>query len=450
LTSFFIPMTAVQLFTESDVSQHYDFLNTCGFLGEGRGYLRVAYSDRETQAMNHFKEWAEARGAVAEWDEVRNLVLTWNPKADRFVEFCSHLDTVPQGGNFDGAAGIISGVLSAERITKEGMLPNDIGARVRIFRGEESGTFGVAYIGSLAAFGQFDPKHLGKVYDAGSFDPVFGAKRLEDAMVSQGVDLSFIKNNKPTISEAIKDTIISSQELHIEQGPVLLDAEKDIGVVTSIRGANRIEIMVHGQAAHSGTTPRDKRKDANLGAAKVMMMLDNYLTRELSGGISGQERDLIITPSMIQGGEGMSLVSRECSLKVDIRGTDPKYLEDVLRTLKNDIPEFLEGDGLTCTISEISRTRPVESLDPLLRAAAIDVSYDISFSYMELPSGAGHDSAVIAQQKRSDGSIIPTGMIFIPNDGESHHPSEYTTHGAIARGASVMALSSAINAEGPI
>ena len=431
------------LFKKEHIAEHYDFLNTCGFLGyketgETRGYLRAAYSDAETAAMMHFHDWAVAKGAVAEWDHARNLCLTWNPTADQFIEYCSHVDTVPGGGNYDGVAGIVAEVLAAEKLIKEGMLPKKFGVKVRIFRGEESGTFGVAYIGSKSLKGVFDPLHL---------DKQFGAMRLRDAMISQGADIDKIVAGVRTLSDAENDAVIERRELHIEQGPVLLnepDQPIDIGIVTSIRGARRLEVVLHGKSAHSGTTPLAYRRDANVMAARVILMAETFLERELR---SDDEPDLIITPSLMKGGTGYSSVSGVATLGFDIRGTNKAYLDDVTSRLSLGITELLHLQSTKIEFQEVSRTEPVEALDTLIQAAVLDVVEDAGMTSLELPSGAGHDLAELATLSRSDGSSIPSGMIFIPTISDSHSPDEQIPDGSLEKGAHILTLSSALFAE---
>jgi N-carbamoyl-L-amino-acid hydrolase len=302
--------------------------------------------------MDYFGQWAEARGAITEWDPVRNKIITFNPDskpADCYIEFISHLDTVPSGGNFDGAAGIVAGVLAAEKLIKEKILPKGIGVRVRIYRGEESGTFGVAYIGSLAAAGLLDPVHL---------DKSFGGQKLLDAMKSQKVDLSYITQRRPAILTEQIDTILYSDELHIEQGPILIDSGLDIGVVTSIRGAIRAVYNFTGETAHSGTTPLHLRKDAISALGPIINEFNQFLSDRLTEFPPDQNPawDLIATITEVKGGVGPSSVGGESSMRIDLRGIDTNYMNQCVEELSQRLKAITSKLNLGFVSCELSRT----------------------------------------------------------------------------------------------
>ena len=411
------------LIQSSEVAFHYEFLTPCGYLGEGLGYLRAAYSDEETAAMGHFIQWAENEGAIAEFDALKNVTLTWNPDAEKFIEFCSHVDTVPNGGNYDGAAGIVAGVLAASHLHRNGDLGKSFGVRVQIFRGEEAGTYRKAYLGSSAAHGFLDPKVL---------DHTFQGIRLRDAMISQGVDPKIIEEKTATISQERIDSTLWVIELHIEQGPELVAQKADIGVVTGIRGSERFEITVTGQFAHSGTTPMDRRKDAILASAYIIVGLDTLLKAYPSN------EDIVQTVGEISGGKGVSIVSGHTKFLLDVRSCNPELLGDYLKEVKALIGEIAAKNNVEVMIQPIGGAIPVPDVSIDIINAMEQAARALDLSSVRLPSGAGHDITTYAQRMRSDGKRVPIGMVFIPNTGESHSPSEDTTHEAIADGANAL------------
>jgi N-carbamoyl-L-amino-acid hydrolase len=189
------------------IETHYSRLNQIGVLPHGieEGFMRPAYSDAETSAMQYVEQAALAGGLLCRWDAIGNLVIETPGEYRHWVETGSHMDTVPAGGNYDGTAGVVAG-LEALLAIKKSSIQIRYGLRLRIWRGEESAAFGITSIGAQAAFGALNPKLL---------QNNFQSQSLDQAMESQHADPDFIRSATPTISTAEKDGITAYIELHI-------------------------------------------------------------------------------------------------------------------------------------------------------------------------------------------------------------------------------------------
>jgi hydantoinase/carbamoylase family amidase len=423
------------------IAAHYEVLHHIGNLGPRLedGFLRAGYSDEETQAMKHFESKGRELGLLSRWDGAGNLFLEYPGRSPEFVETASHLDTVPNGGNFDGAAGVTAGFAAIQALLSSGAALRR-GVRLRIWRNEESATFNSLYTGSLGAFGQYNCKSLANR---------FGGRTLEEAMRSQGVNPSHFSGGKPTLSKDEIDRIGAHIELHIEQGNLLETTRKQIGVVTSIRGSWRAWFFLTGSFDHSGATPMGAhfRRDVNLAMAKMHVGLDMLAHAELA-----KERDLVQTVGVINSSSefnanypelhqnALTKVSGFGYFSLDIRSADNAFHRSYCTKAEAFLSRIAEEHGITLRMQPISVVPAVEALDSGIQSALEHSCRELGCSHQRMPSGAGHDAAVVARQKKSDGSSIPVGMIFIPcRGGKSHCVEEFASCEDIARGASVLA-----------
>ena len=423
------------------IKSRYSVLDYIGNLGAAPedGYLRAAYSDDETRAMKVLAEAAADAGLNCKWDKIGNLTIEMPGNFSEWVETGSHLDTVPYGGNFDGLAGVVAG-LEALIALKASSRRLKRGIRLRIWRGEESAHFGSSSTGSKGAFGILDPAVLSNR---------FKGITLKEAMLSQGCDLSPVENKIATISQGEIDSIYAYIELHIEQGDLLETSGKELGIVLGVRGAARMMVTLEGAFDHSGATPMgtEYRKDVNLALGHIIVRLDELATKHIEEGM-----DLVQTIGVINSSSELNDVDphvyrnavtkvsgfgyfshevRSCnSVESDLFSLEAK--EVILNTAKNF--------GVSADIKDLGKTAGIPSLSKIVQAALEASSCEVGTSFMEMSSGAWHDAAVVASQQRSDGSAIPTGMLFIPcKDGKSHSPKEYCSPEQIAKGATVLA-----------
>ena len=424
-----------------NINRHFAVLEKIGNLDTFReaGFLRASWSNEETAAMEYIKTVGYNYGLKPRYDAVGNLLMTTPYHQQSVIQIGSHLDTVPHGGNYDGAAGIVAG-LEAIFALKDQWQTLTHRLELVVWRGEESATFGAVCKGSQAAFGQNNPNILLKK---------FNTQTLDEAIRGQGFDPGFIEREQPTLSQSHIDSIAAYLELHIEQARKLEIDQKEIGIVTSVRGTMRFRIVVVGEAAHSGGTPMgvQYRKDANLAMAYMQVELDRLADQALfkgedlvqTAGIINTDQDFNIrNPHVYE--NALTKVSPYGYFTLDIRSNKLSFLENYAAQAQESIQDVGRRFNVFVKIKQIVSLLPIEEMDKNLQNAAEKACQQLKYTYELMPSGAIHDVAVVAAQKRSDGSSIPSGLIFIPcKDGLSHNPKEYSSPEAIQRGTAVLA-----------
>ena len=427
--------------TTESIERHFAALGQIGNLGPRRedGYLRASWSAEESAAMQYIEQIGRSFGLQATYDGIGNLFLATPGNTRRVIQLGSHLDTVPRGGLFDGAAGIVAG-LEAILALRDDWASFRHGLELVVWRGEESATFGAVCKGSQAAFGQNPPDILTRE---------FAGQTLADAILSQGFEPVFIRDAKPTLASERVDSVVAHLELHIEQAKKLETDRLDIGIATSIRGMVRLRVIVTGEAAHSGGTPLGTayRQDANLAIAYMQVELDKLAKRVLSAGadlvqtvgVVNCDRDFNLSHPQIYE-NALTKVSPFGYFTLDIRSNQQTFLEDYTGQVYRLFNDLGRKFGVTVEIEEICSLPALESLDESLQATIATTCQELGYGYERLPSGALHDVGVVTRQKQSNGSTIAGGLIFIPcRAGLSHNPKEYTTPEAIRRGALVLA-----------
>ena len=389
---------------------------------DGVGISRETYGPGETQAIEIIEKLGQDHGLETRWDAARNLIVRLEGRESALpaVASGSHLDSVPQGGNFDGAAGVISSLLAVLAAKKEG--PPLRPMELFVLRGEESAWYGgPCYFGSRAMFGLLSESDLHSRHRV-------SGKTLEHHMAACGVDLEPIRAARPLMNP---DHFHCWIELHIEQGPVLIAREKPVGLVTGIRGNVRHRrVVCRGEAAHSGAVPRWLRHDAVLAMSELLMRIDEHWRILLEWG-----EDLVVTSGIVETNKDEHAVSRvpgEVTFALEYRSQDTKTLQSFGNLIENECKQIGERRGVTFDLGEEVYTEPArmsDSVVSLLRdeAEAAGISCEI------MPSGAGHDSAIFANQG------IPSAMVFVRNDKGSHNPHEAMEIEDFFAGAEVMA-----------
>jgi hydantoinase/carbamoylase family amidase len=370
------------------------------------GVTRLAYSAQERDAHDLFARWVAEDGRRVEVDEAGNSVAVYAEGTPYFL-VGSHLDTVVQGGIYDGAAGVIGG-LEAARILGSSNLAR--GLRVVAFAGEEGARFGRPTLGSSAAAGLLDGDALGRLRDA-------DGTTLVSAAAAIGLDLL-------AVEPWIGDDIACYFEIHIEQGRQLEAGAARIGLVDAIAGSVRLRFDIRGRADHSGATPMRMRLDA-LAAASELVLAVEEAARGYRSTVATVGR-LEVSPNSV------TTVPGQVTLWVDIRDVDA----DVQRSTANHVllraAELAEDRGLTVSGEVISDLAPVV-LEAWPRALAHEECESLGLTYRVLPSGAGHDAAIVARQ-------APATMLFVPClEGISHSPRETASPGDIAAATSLIA-----------
>ncbi|MFW5897250.1 MAG: Zn-dependent hydrolase [Bacillota bacterium] len=375
---------------------------------EGEGVTRLALSDEDVRAREWLIAKMEDAGLKVKVDAAGNVIGRMDcgdPDAKTFV-IGSHLDTVPQGGKYDGALGVVGGLETARSLMESGVkLPWNL--EVIDFTDEEghhfAGTFGSrVMMGSAAREELFGSKAA-------------GAPSLADSFQRLGWD-------PDKVDEARRDPaeFRGYLEMHVEQGGTLEQRGIDIGVVTGIVGIYRYVVEVEGQANHAGTTPMDIRRDALVAVAPVFNLLPEW-ARARSPEMVATIGDVTVKPG------AMNIIPGLCRFTAELRSIEA---EDMIR-VRDRLDVWLDDhipDSLMRTVYEKDGVYLDEQIMSIIESASDAVG--VKSVYM--PSGAGHDAQSFAP-------YLPTAMIFVPSHrGISHSPDEYTSPEQLVNGVRVM------------
>jgi N-carbamoyl-L-amino-acid hydrolase len=372
----------------------------------GRGIVRDSYGAGEQAAHDIMRSAAERIGLEISVDAIGNLTMTL-PGRDRSAQriiIGSHLDSVPQGGNYDGAAGVVAGLCVVSALKGAGVAPR-CDVSVMGIRAEESAWFDIAYLGSGGAFGLLDPACL-------SIPRSDTGRSLESTLIERGFDPEAIRERRTLLDPS---KIRAYLELHIEQGPTLVAEGLPAAVVTGIRGCKRFRnARCMGQYGHSGAVNRPHRRDAVAATVALLHHLESiWLQQEAAGA------DLVVTSGELftdPALHGPSKIAGETRFVLDVRSVSDATMNAVATEAREAAARIGAAYRVTFDLGATSDSPPAV-MDNRLRASLMDL-LDRPF---EMPSGAGHDAAVFAKLG------IPTGMIFVRNENGSHNPDEAMT-----------------------
>ena len=382
-------------------------LSTYGKNEKG-GSDRVAYSTHDVEARDYVKELMVKAGMEVSVDFAGNIIGRRpgrNPDL-KPIAFGSHIDEVPNGGDYDGPVGTMSAI-EVVQVLAENRLYTDHPLEVIIFTNEESGV-----IGSRALVGELSQEALQVVSNAG-FTHYEGIKKLG----GNPERISELKRNQGDLAAFL--------ELHIEQGGNLYNEKLDIGVVEGIVAIQWWEITYKGKANHAGTTPMNMRKDPMLPAAELILEINRIVT--------SYEGRQVGTVGKIQAFPGAgNVIPGEVKLNLEIRDLSSEKIWTIYKEIEAKAKELAEKSGTQLDIKHIEVASKPALADPMIREVIKNQAEKLGLSTKSLPSGAGHDAQEMAR-------IAPMGMIFIPSkDGISHAPEEYSSKEDIANGANVL------------
>lgn len=397
----------------------FDALRVSGF--DGVGITRSSYGPGESSALDIIEAEARALGLATERDAGANLVVTLGGSDPRLpcIACGSHMDSVPQGGNFDGAAGVVAGLLVLARLMREGRVPR---RSIKLFalRGEESARFGKAYLGSSALFGTLTPGDLATT-------AADDGRTLADCMRATGADVDRIARGEALIDPA---SILAWLELHIEQGPILVARDLPIAVVTAIRGNIRHRaITCLGEPGHSGAVPRWLRHDAVFAVAELVTRLDHQWRTLLERG-----HDLVVTSGVFGTDPIEHAIARipgSLRFSLDIRSQSPETLEAFYALFLSECEQIRAKRGVQFVLDQRLETAPA-IMDTGWIDGLRDAARALGVPDETMPSGAGHDSATFAN------AGIPAAMIFVRNSHGSHNPDESLDIDDFVTGVNVM------------
>jgi len=374
---------------------------------DGVGVTRESYGAGESAAGDYLTKLAESEGLAVEVDRAANIMFSapGTPADEPAIWIGSHMDSVPQGGNYDGLAGIVAGLLCLIARQRSGDTQTPP-VRVAAFRGEESAWFGKAYMGSSALLGKLSQADLDLAHRS-------TGETLAQYMERAGADVAAIRE-QTLLTEL--DNIRAYLELHIEQGPVMVARELPVAVVSGIRGNirhNRIECL--GDAQHSGVVPRWLRHDAMFAVSDLIMRLDEHWRVLLERGT-----DLVVTVGVVQTDPAEHSISRipgRVSFSFEVRSKSTDTLEAFYQLMRAESAAISKERGVKFEFDRRVFSEPA-TMDPQICEILSKASEKCGVPYEVIPSGAGHDASLFANLG------IPSGMLFVRNQNGSHNPHE--------------------------
>jgi len=373
------------------------------------GITRPSYSKADLEAQKWLKDKIEEAGLILRQDGAGNIFGRLEGKG-RTIMAGSHIDTVINGGMFDGSVGVLTALECLRRIKEEGLnlsKPLEVASFV-----DEEGNLVGDFLGSRAFLGLLDRKTLEKGLTQ------FGAPFTE---ILKGTDFTV-----DTIMEAHKQRpdIEAFLEIHIEQGPVLETENKPIGIVDCIAGKHYRWCSVLGKPSHAGTTPLELRYDAFLGLADFALKSTQYVATKHYGSM--------VTIGKINVRPGaFSVVPGQVDFSFEYRSASKETLQELEKYLLALAEDTATTRGLEFTSKIIDKTDPITIPSHIINIMKEECQ-SLGYPFMTLPSGAGHDAQIIA-------SIADAGMIFIPcADGISHSPEEMIKWEDLEKGANLL------------
>jgi N-carbamoyl-L-amino-acid hydrolase len=368
--------------------------------GDADGAQRVAWTDTWEQARAFLRQKMEGSGAVEEIDEAGNQWFTLRGSSERALLIGGHMDSVPNGGWLDGCLNVLAGVEVMRRIAAEGEPP--VTVRLVSWADEEGARFGRSLFGSSAAAGSMaDQDELRSLRDRDGI-------ALPDALREHGVEL-----DGALVARSQLEHAAAYLELHIEQGPVLESLGLPLGVVLGTFGVERSRFTWRGQAAHAGSTPMDKRRDALAGAAKLALHI-REIAAEVGGGAVCTSGGVVTKPGIV------TSVVETAEQLLDQRHLDAAQLARMLAMAQEAAERFAREENIEVEWERIWSIEPILFDDTLIELADESIR-EVAGTSHRLPSGPLHDAAEVAR------AGIPTVMLFVQSlRGLSHTKLEDT------------------------
>jgi beta-ureidopropionase / N-carbamoyl-L-amino-acid hydrolase len=399
------PMVRINL---QRLRQDLEELGEIGKTPQG-GVWRSSFSEADMEARRWYLQRIADAG-LQHWVDAAGNLYARVGEGRPAVMAGSHLDSVPNGGRFDGALGVMAAFECLRTI-------KDYGIRTKLpiesvaFTDEE-GRFG-GFVGSFAVIGHLPYEEILRRRDLRGLP-------LADAMRNVGID--------PTkIGDAQRDPqdIKAYLELHIEQGPILESMGVPIGVVQGIVAGSRTWVTFRGRADHAGTTPMAMRQDAFLGAAEFGLRVRELVLAEGSGTTVGTVGAMELKPG------ASNIVPESAFLTLDLRDISWEVLQRLLERVRDLAHQIAAHWGLEVTVERMRISEPAQ-MSPHIQAIIDEVARELGYKTHWMNSGAGHDAQVMAK-------ITESGMIFVPSrQGRSHSPAEFTDWEQIENGANVL------------
>ena len=394
---------------------NFDALSRIGGTPDG-GVNRPAFSENHISARSWFKEQILHAGLEFFEDGAGNhsAFLPCGPPDAAVLLVGSHLDSVPQGGRYDGALGVLA-ALELLRVVKENHLWLPVNLEAIDFTDEEGANIGL--LGSRALAGSLSQEQLD--------NPRGGREKLK-----QGFDRSGLSDQSVLSARRDVRSIAGYIELHIEQGSRLEQANADIGAVSAITGISSYKVTFIGRADHAGTTPMDARLDAAKGASTFTLAVHEIVSNDF--------RDCVANIGDMQFSPGaFNIVPEQVSVSLEFRAPDSRLINALQQALLDSARSVSSRHNLDLNISPRGKHEPA-MMNESIQHCILQACEQLNLRCIPLVSGAGHDAQSLVQ-------VCPAGMIFVPSAGGfSHSAREYTDWGDCLNGANTL-LQSALN-----
>ena len=394
------------------LQEHFEAMSLIGKIGE-TGTCRPAHSQEEKRAFELAASWMHEAGMSTRIDNFGNLIGRLDGSNNQLpvLMMGSHLDSQPYGGRFDGVAGVLCAIEVVMTMRENGVVPQRP-IEIISFADEEGWRFNKGLFGSRGILGKLEDGELSRADKDGI--------TREQALKEFGCDITKFKD-----SEYAKDSIFCFLELHIEQGPVLDIAQKPIGVVSGISGPLWLTVKLKGQAGHTGSVPMPLRKDALLGAAEIIVALNQIATQVKENPTVGTVATIKVFPA------SRNIIAEEVEFTVDLRDIDLDRRHLYERQLMEKIEEITKKNGLTYSIKEDTNSEPRYCAD-WIKSIIKSNCNKLQLDAPELMSGPFHDALALSY-------ACDYGMIFVRcKDGISHNPLEFSSNEDLALGTNVL------------
>ncbi|MFE8694879.1 M20 family metallo-hydrolase [Cytobacillus sp. FJAT-53684] len=404
----------VQLLTinKSRLEKRINELSQIGKIGE-TGVCRLTLSKEDRQAVETVKKWMEEAGLSARIDDFGNLIGRLegkNPTAPVLM-LGSHIDSQPYGGRFDGVIGVLGALEVVETMKEKNIIPY-MPIEVISFSDEEGCRFNKGLFGVRGILGKLDDGELERTDRNGI--------TRRDALIQFGCDPTKLKE-----SEYPAGSIAAFLEMHIEQGPLLEANNTPVGIVTGISGPLWLTVELEGFAGHAGSVPMPMRKDALVGAAKVIIALNELASQDTDAPTVGTVGSLKIFP------DSRNIIPEKVSFSIDLRDINIERRNGIEKQLRAKIKEISEENRLTYKITEDTNSEPRYCSDRIMNIMSRE-SEQIGLNPIKLMSGPFYDSLYMSY-------VCEYGMVFVRSkDGISHNPKEFSTFEDISLGTELL------------
>jgi N-carbamoyl-L-amino-acid hydrolase len=389
------------------LNAHLEWLSQFGKNPQG-GVSRVAYSEADRLGREYAMTLMRVADLDVSVDAAGNIIGRRRPSSEKKLPpilIGSHIDSVPEGGNYDGDVGSLGAIEVAQTLAENNIYTQHP-IEVVIFQNEEGGL-----IGSEAMIGVLGEKELDHISNSG--------KKIREGINFIGGDVSKLASVKRE-----KGSIAAYLELHIEQGGTLEAEHIDIGVVEGIVGINQWNVTIEGFANHAGTTAMNNRHDALLAAAKFIEVVNRVVT-----SVPGRQ---VGTVGKIQAFPGApNVIPGKVVLTLELRDLNAAKIQMLYQRIRAEADQIAQASKVTFDFQDINTNVPAPT-DPRIRGLIDNAAKELGLTTKQMPSGAGHDAQDMAR-------IAPVGMIFIPSiGGISHSPKEFSRPQDIENGANVL------------